>query len=146
MCLCSDQTVRSSESLVNDGTGRREEGGGRESCRHQWRDETVPFPELPPRCPRCGALARPDIVWFGEALRPRDVEAAMQATRCDLFIAIGTSALVYPAAGFLLDARQSGAVTAEINPVSTPASGIVDHVVHGRAEEVLAALDLLLGP
>lgn len=112
-------------------------------CVHAWRDEHEPLP-LPPTCPRCGALARPAIVWFGESLDEADVVAARNAAACDLFIAIGTSAIVYPAAGLLDDARRAGAVTAAINPEATPASSRVDVTVQGRAEEILPRLDLLL--
>jgi NAD-dependent deacetylase len=106
-----------------------------------WRDERVPLAELPPRCPRCQGLARPDIVWFGESLAREDVEAALDATRCDVFIAVGTSAVVPPAAGFVDDARRRGAITAEINLEATPATASVDHAIQGRAEEVLMQLD-----
>jgi NAD-dependent SIR2 family protein deacetylase len=114
------------------------------ACHEEWRDERVPLPEMPPRCPRCGGLARPAIVWFGEALRDSDLRAATAATRCDLFIAVGTSAIVHPAAGLLHEAKRHGAVTAEINPVPTPASGLVDIAIQGTAEDVLPRLDLLL--
>lgn len=127
------------------GMGAPDGGRGRNgACHEEWRDERVPLPEMPPRCPRCGGLARPAIVWFGEALRDSDLRAAAAATRCDLFIAIGTSAIVHPAAGLLHEAKRHGAVTAEINPVPTPASGIVDIAIQGTAEDVLPRLDLLL--
>ena len=120
------------------------ERGRHDACHEEWRDERVPFPEMPPRCPHCGGLARPSIVWFGEALRDSDLRAAAAATRCDLFIAVGTSAIVHPAAGLLHEAKRRGAVTAEINPVPTPASGIVNIAIQGTAEDVLPRLDLLL--
>ena len=113
-------------------------------CADDWHDDSVPFAEMPPRCPRCNGLARPAIVWFGEALRDSDLRAATAATRCDLFIAIGTSAIVHPAAGLLHEAKRHGAVTAEINPVPTPSSGVVDVAIQGAAEDVLPRLDLLL--
>jgi NAD-dependent deacetylase len=113
-------------------------------CRDEWRDDAVPFAAMPPTCRDCGGLARPAIVWFGEALREDDLRAATAATRCDLFITIGTSAIVYPAAGLLHEAKRRGAVTAEINPERTPASDIVDIVIQGAAEDVLPRLDLLL--
>lgn len=109
-----------------------------------WRDERVPLPELPPRCPHCGQLARPAVVWFGESLRPADVDAAMEATSCDLFLTVGTSAIVYPAAGLVHEARHRGAFTAEINPDETPASSMVDVAIHGGAERILPALEKLL--
>jgi NAD-dependent deacetylase len=99
-----------------------------------WRDDTVPLPELPPRCPHCGGLARPGVVWFGEPLDPRDVAAAERAARCDVFIAAGTSALVYPAAGYLDAAAAQSAFTVEINPDATPASGRVDLQIPEPAE------------
>jgi NAD-dependent deacetylase len=123
-------------------TGQGGSGSGK-ACDGTWRDERVPL-DLPPACPRCGALARPGVVWFGEALDEQHLTAAQDATRCDLFIAIGTSALVYPAAGLLYEARLAGAVTAEINPDATPASAVVDIALAGGAEDLLPQLNLLL--
>ena len=105
----------------------------------RWRDATVPYPEIPPRCPHCGDLIRPGVVWFGEALDPDIVDAAMQAADCDVFITIGTSAVVYPAAGFIDLARRQGALTVEINPEATPA--MVDLALRGGAEIVLPEID-----
>lgn len=122
----------------------RDERSSQGRCAASWRDEQVPL-ALPPRCPACGALARPGVVWFGEALNPRDLTAATAATACDLFITVGTSAVVFPAAGLLHEARRAGAVTAEINPEPTPASGLVDIAVAGGAEAILPQLNLLLG-
>ena len=102
-----------------------------------WRDERVPLPDLPPRCPHCGGLARPAVVWFGESLDQRDVNAALEATACDVFLTVGTSSVVYPAAGFVHHARERGAFTAEVNPDETPASSLVDLTIRGAAEEVL---------
>ena len=102
-----------------------------------WRDESVPFGELPPRCPHCGGTARPAVVWFGESLRGEDLHAALHATACDVFLAVGTSAVVYPAAGLLHEARNRGAFTAEINLEATPASDAVDLAIQGPAEVIL---------
>ena len=101
----------------------------------RWRDETVPFREIPPRCPHCGDVIRPGVVWFGEPLDPEMVKAATDAADCDVFITIGTSAVVYPAAGFIDLARRHGAYTVEINPEATPA--MVDLALRGGAETVL---------
>ena len=109
-----------------------------------WRDERVPFPSMPPRCPHCGGLARPGVVWFGEALDPADVRAAEALTRCDVFIAAGTSAVVYPAAGFLHAAGAQGAFTAELNIETTEATGVVDVAVHAPVEETLKKLEAML--
>jgi NAD-dependent protein deacetylase/lipoamidase len=105
-----------------------------------WRDERVPLPDAVPRCPHCGGLARPAVVWFGESLREEDVAAAVEATTCDVFLTVGTSAVVHPAAGLARQAKTSGAFTAEINMEETPASSIVDVALHGPAEEILPRL------
>ncbi len=97
--------------------------------------------ELPPRCPNCGGLLRPDVVWFGEALpeRARD-EAFSAALFCDLFLSIGTSGLVQPAASLPVVARKRGALVAIINP-DEDAEWPADYcVVKGTAGEVLPAL------
>jgi NAD-dependent deacetylase len=78
-----------------------------------------PWPS-PPRCAACGSLVRPGVVWFGEAIPARSLELALAAADgCDLFISIGTSALVYPAAGLAARARAAGAMLVEINPEPT---------------------------
>ena len=104
----------------------------------RWRDDTAPYSEIPPRCPHCGDLIRPGVVWFGEALDPEIVDRAEAAADCDVFITIGTSAIVYPAAGFIDVARRRGAYTVEINPEATPA--IVNLALRGGAETVLPAI------
>ena len=109
-----------------------------------WRDERVPLPEIPPRCPHCGGMARPAVVWFGESLEPADVDAAMTASTCDVFLTVGTSSVVYPAAGLVHHARDRGAFTAEINLEPTPASSLVDVAIHGGAEQILPDLDALV--
>jgi len=113
---------------------------------HRWRDETVPFPALPPACPHCGGPLRPGVVWFGEALDQAVVEASVDASSCDVFFAIGTSARVYPAAGLIDHARHHGALVVEINPDSTPVTGGADVVLPVPAEAALLELDARLGP
>ena len=107
----------------------------------RWADERVSFPELPPRCPHCGGLVRPGVVWFGEPIDPDVLAAADAALDCDVCLAVGTSALVYPAAGLVTEAGARGAFTAEINPEATAASGGLDLAVAGRAEDVLDAVE-----
>jgi len=106
----------------------------------RWRDETVTFANLPPHCPYCGGLLRPGVVWFGETLETDVVTEAMRAMSCDVFMTIGTSAVVYPAAGFVEQARRQGAFTVEINPEATPATSTVNLVLTGGAEVVLPEL------
>jgi NAD-dependent deacetylase len=103
-------------------------------------DRRVPLPELPPRCD-CGALLRPDVVWFGEILPEREMAEAIEASRrAALFFMIGTSAVVYPAAGLAPIAHQQGAYLVEINIEPTPFSEVVDEVIEGPAGQVLPAL------
>jgi NAD-dependent deacetylase len=106
----------------------------------RWRDDTLPFAQIPPACPHCGGMIRPGVVWFGESLDPVIVDRAAAATECDVFFTIGTSAVVYPAAGFVDLARRNGAYTVEINPEATPFSHAVDRSVRGSAESVLPEL------
>lgn len=118
-----------------------------QQCDHsppRWRDNTANFHELPPRCPHCGGMVRPAVVWFGESLDGQIVDLATRAAQCDVFITIGTSAVVYPAAGFLQLARQHGAYTVEINPEPTPATSLVDLAITGGAETVLPRIDRAL--
>ncbi len=97
--------------------------------------------EVPPRCPRCGSLLRPDVVWFGEGL-PYDAlgTAVTAAQSCDIFLAIGTSAIVHPAASLPLEAIQKGIPTVEINPQTTPITRYMDFVLAGPSGEILPAL------
>ena len=115
-----------------------------ESCgAAPWEDLRCPLPMLPPHCPNCGALARPGVVWFGEALDPEVLRHAATATTCDVFLSIGTSSVVYPAAGLVHDARKHGAFTAEINPVATDAAHVVDLAIRMPAEEALPLIERL---
>jgi NAD-dependent deacetylase len=111
-----------------------------------WRDESHPLPTMPPRCPECGGLARPAVVWFGESLDAADVAAAHDACACDVFLTVGTSAIVYPAAGLVHDAQRHGAFTVEINLEPTPASSVVDAALQGPAEQILADMARRLTP
>lgn len=112
-----------------------------------WRDhrsgrkvtpEAAPFASYPPRGPDGGWL-RPDVVWFGEML-PSDAWSAAEAALawCDLFLVVGTSAAVYPAAGLVGRAAATGAVTVEINVEATPAP--VAYRLVGPSGELLPRL------
>lgn len=92
----------------------------------------------PPRCPRCGAFLRPDVVWFGETLPANATEAASEAARdCEIFISAGTSSVVYPAASLPYEAMENGAIVIEINPEDTPLSSRAGFVRRGSAGEIL---------
>jgi NAD-dependent deacetylase len=110
----------------------------------RWWDESVPLATIPPSCPYCKGLLRPGVVWFGENINLDVLERSFEAVRCDVFLTVGTSAVVYPAAGLAHQARDEGAFTVEINAEVTPSSGAVELAIQGRAEEALPAVELLL--
>ncbi len=92
------------------------------------------------RCSACDALIRPDIVWFGESLPVDSWQIAEQAAaNCEVFISIGTSSLVYPAAGLAQLAKQKGAKIIEINPNPT-ANSFVDITLAAKAGEIMPLL------
>ncbi len=101
-----------------------------------------PFDRFPPPSPHGdGAVLRPNVVWFGEALPEAALAAAFAALEsCDLFMSVGTSAVVYPAAGFMEVASANGAVTIEVNRDPMPISERVDHCLFGKSGEVLPRL------
>ena len=106
-----------------------------------WLDERTELPEYPMHCDNCGGLLRPHIVWFGEPLDRKDIlDANLAVEDCDVILVIGTSAIVYPAAGFPLLAKQRGAKVIEINIEPTPVTEYADLSLFGTAEEVLPAL------
>jgi NAD-dependent deacetylase len=104
----------------------------------EWEDLRVPLDPFPPRCPSCGGLARPGVVWFGETIPPDAARVAEAAAACDLFLSVGTSSVVYPAAGLIAAARAGGAFAVEINPDGTGA--FVDAAIAAPAEQVLPLL------
>jgi NAD-dependent deacetylase len=110
------------------------------ACGEDWIDRSAPLSAIPPLC-TCGGLARPGVVWFGEAL-PEGIlrEAEQAAVAAEVFLVVGTSAVVYPAAGLLPYAKQNGATVIEINLEPTPFSGMVDFAFHERAGELLPKL------
>ncbi len=94
-----------------------------------------------PRCAACGGLLRPDVVWFGEAIPAGPMMAAAEAARdCDLFLSIGTSSLVYPAAGLAEAALDAGAKVVEINPGRTELSEAATLVLGGPSGIILPRL------
>lgn len=95
----------------------------------------------PPRCPHCQAYIRPDVVWFGESLPAAMIARAVEVTsQCDVFLSIGTSGLVYPAALLPYMALEHGAVVIEINPTHTTLSSQATYILQGKAGEILPAL------
>lgn len=105
-------------------------------CGHRWRH--LADMETTTPCPRCGArgTVRPDVVWFGEW--PYHMEQIDQALRdCDLFVSIGTSGAVYPAADYVRIARQNGARTIELNLERSANAALFTDAVYGPATQVV---------
>jgi NAD-dependent deacetylase len=97
--------------------------------------------EVPPRCPRCGGLLRPDVVWFGEMLPKPALQAAAQAAQlCDVFFSIGTSGTVAPAAAIPIIALQSGAYVVHINLDVKNEDSELACRINGKAGEILPAM------
>lgn len=97
--------------------------------------------ETPPRCPLCGSMLRPDVVWFGEMLPQAELEHAVRESgECDVFLSVGTSGLVEPAASLPFTALEAGATVIEVNPDRTPLTSRASIVLAGTAGEVLPRL------
>lgn len=98
----------------------------------------------PPTCPECAGQVRPGVVWFGEMLPSAATEATEAAIDAlepgDVALVVGTSGIVYPAAGYPAMARAEGATVIEVNPVETEISDMCHLHVRGGAAEVLPAL------
>jgi NAD-dependent deacetylase len=109
-------------------------------CSRERRDLRPSIPVLPPHC-GCGGVERPGVVWFGESLPPEIWSQSEQAaSAADVFLMVGTSALVYPAAGLVHLAKASGAKVVEVNPAETPISEMVDFSWRAPAAEALSQL------
>jgi len=115
------------------------------NCGGRDRLETIPLDRLPPLCPECGGILKTDVVMFGEPI-PEDAlnEGYRQAASADVFITVGTSAMVHPAADFPLVAKRHGAPLIEINPNDTALTDIADIVIRAPAGVALPALVELL--
>lgn len=105
-------------------------------ARPEWREALLDRPA----CPACGVEGqlRPDVVWFGEMpYQMQEIYAALN--RADLFVSIGTSGAVYPAAGFVNEARQMGTATLELNLEASQGSHLFDECRHGPATQIVPA-------
>ena len=105
------------------------------ACGHRWyAPDVMAVADL---CPACGKPAtRPDIVWFGEIPYHMD-EIWFALRQCDLFVSIGTSGTVYPAAAFAQDAARAGAHCIEINAEASAVAGDFDQLIIGPASRMV---------
>ncbi|RMG66857.1 MAG: NAD-dependent deacylase [Calditrichaeota bacterium] len=114
------------------------------ACNKPFQGE-IPEKGALPRCPHCGGLIRPDVVWFGEVLPVEALEKAQEvAAEAEIFLAIGTSATVEPAASLPYLAKGNGALLVEINPEETPLSSVADEVIREAADQALPRLIMAL--
>ncbi len=104
-----------------------------------WEDRRTPLAAIP-NCPHCRGLARPAVTWFGEPIDRGVLTRCAAALACDVFLSVGTSSIVYPAAGLAHAARDGGAFTVEINPTATDAAAALDLAIAAPAEQVLPLL------
>jgi len=114
------------------------------SCRQQnesWPDNDVSPEKILPSCRHCGGIARPAVVWFGEPIDAAAIQASINALHCDLFLVIGTSALVQPAASFAREAKSNGAFVVEINTARTALSAVSDVVFQDSCDEILRQIN-----
>ncbi|GAC1387154.1 MAG: NAD-dependent deacylase [Herpetosiphon sp.] len=101
---------------------------------------------VPPHCPHCGGDLRPDVVWFGEGIPVHMLNQSVVAiTSCDVFVSIGTSGVVAPAASFAVLAKRRGAKIIEINTRPSTATEVADWSLWGPAAEVVPQLIRELG-
>ncbi|TKJ40300.1 NAD-dependent protein deacylase [candidate division LCP-89 bacterium B3_LCP] len=111
------------------------------SCSERYPDDTLDFDKLPPLCLNCQGQIRPDVVWFGEGLNHVTIEDAfLHSQQATLFLSIGTSAVVHPAAALPVVAKDSGALLVEINPDRTPITSLADAVFTDSSAQVLPDL------
>ena len=104
-------------------------------------DAATAIPGSPPRCALCGAMMRPGVVWFGEDLpRVASYRARQAASECDVCLVVGTSGLVYPAAGLPGIARDSGARVILVNPAPSALDDTADVLLRAPAAECLPGL------
>lgn len=104
---------------------------------HTFYNEGLDFSNGVPKC-KCGGLIRPDVVWFGEFLPQDEFEGGEKAAiSSDIFFVVGTSAVVYPAAGLVVAAKRAGSFIVEINITETEVSSICNESFFGEAGKVL---------
>ena len=105
-----------------------------------------PHDPLPPKCPLCSSLLRPDVVWYGESLPPEAWhEAEKAAVESAVFLVVGTSSVVAPASTLGVVAARAGAHLFEINPEATPIAPLAEGVFRSKASVVMGAIAQALG-
>ncbi|HHT47245.1 MAG TPA: NAD-dependent deacylase [Firmicutes bacterium] len=113
------------------------------SCFAKFSSRETDFSTLPPYCPNCGGVLKPDAVFFGEPIpRAALLKAHTEAQQCRVMLVVGTSGMVHPAAGLPLIAKKNGARVIEVNPVrSHLTASVTDVFLKGKAEEILPVIE-----
>lgn len=110
-------------------------------CAESYPTDELIDPDAIPTCRSCGGKIRPDVVWFGEMLDARVIRRAFdEAGRAELFLSVGTSAVVQPAASLPVEAKHAGATLVEINPEETPLTFMADYHFSFPSGEFLPGL------
>ncbi|MCB5235221.1 MAG: NAD-dependent deacylase [Candidatus Cloacimonetes bacterium] len=110
-----------------------------ESCDTHYKMADIDLSLARPLCPKCTGFLRPDIVWFGEIpYKMEQIEALLR--KCDLFMVIGTSGVVYPAAGLVMTAKYLGAKTIAVNLEKPDNLSFIDEFHQGKSGEILPKL------
>jgi NAD-dependent deacetylase len=110
-------------------------------CGQRWPFEEFSLDELPPKCPDCGNVVKSDTVMFGEPIPPDALRECISQTRsCDCMLLVGTSAVVYPAAGFPIEVKQAGGSLIEVNPNETPLSELSNVVIRAPSGQALPVI------
>ena len=115
-------------------------------CAKKYKSEQVDLDKIPPKCKECDGLLKPDFIFFGEGI-PQDayINSFAEAEKADVFILIGVTGLVQPAASIPTKAKQNGAIIIEINPQRTAyTESITDFFLQGKAGEIMPQLSKLL--
>ena len=110
-------------------------------CCSRYGGEEISLETLPPHCPRCGGIIKGDTVMFGEPI-PLDVLKTCQdeTSKSDCMLLVGTSAFVYPAAGFPQEVKRRGGALIEVDPYETGLTRFCDVSLRGKAGEMLPRL------
>jgi NAD-dependent deacetylase len=112
------------------------------TCHQTWEFQPEMLTNLPPACPRCGGLLKPDFIFFGEGIPPLAYQQSMaEAQLADTWLVIGTTGEIMPASMLPIEARRNGALMIEVNlRPSNYTNTITDIFLQGKASEVLSAL------
>jgi NAD-dependent deacetylase len=110
-------------------------------CNERYGRDDISLDILPPRCPKCRGIIKTDTVMFGEPIPPDVLRVCQrEAMRSDCMITVGTSAFVYPAAGFPLEIKRNGGVLVEVNLYESDLTPLCDISLRGKATEVMSQL------